>query len=56
MSRDVLLIAMSMLIAGVVEGIFFNFQPLCLQQLGADIEKRTAGRFAVGVFQAISTF
>ena len=36
MSRDLIFIALSLLIWGLGEGAFFPFQPLYLQQLGAD--------------------
>lgn len=36
MSRDLILIALSLLVWGMGEGAFFSFQPLYLQQLGAD--------------------
>lgn len=36
MSRDLLLVTLSLAIWGLGEGMFINFQPLYLQQLGAD--------------------
>ena len=36
MSRDLILVACSLLVWGLGEGAFFSFQPLYLQQLGAD--------------------
>jgi MFS family permease len=36
MSRDLILVALSLLVWGLGEGAFFSFQPLYLQQLGAD--------------------
>ena len=36
MSRDLLLLAMALFSWGVGEGMFFNFQPLYLMELGAD--------------------
>ncbi|HPH96987.1 MAG TPA: MFS transporter [Anaerolineaceae bacterium] len=36
MSRDLLLVTISLAIWGLGEGMFINFQPLYLQQLGAD--------------------
>jgi MFS family permease len=36
MSRDLILVACSLLVWGFGEGAFFSFQPLYLQQLGAD--------------------
>ena len=36
MSRDLILVALSLLVWGLGEGTFYSFQPLYLQQLGAD--------------------
>ena len=36
MSRDLILVSLSLLVWGLGEGMFFIFQPLYLQQFGAD--------------------
>ncbi len=36
MSRDLVLVSLSLMVWGLGEGAFFSFQPLYLQQLGAD--------------------
>ncbi len=54
MSRDLLLVAISMFTWGVGEGLFLYFQPLYLQQLGARPLLIGALYSAVGIFMALS--
>ena len=54
MSRDLILIAFSLLFWGIGEGLFYNFQPIYLEQLGADPVRIGAILGAVGVVMTVS--
>ena len=54
MSRDLILVAFSLLFWGMGEGLFYNFQPLYLEQLGADPVRIGAILGAVGVVMTVS--
>jgi MFS family permease len=54
MSPDLIKLAMSLMIWGVGEGLFFIFQPLYLQQLGADPVAIGAILGAAGVAMAVA--
>ena len=54
MSRDLILVAFSLLFWGIGEGLFYNFQPIYLEQLGADPVKIGAILGAVGVMMTVS--
>ncbi len=54
MSRDLILIACSLLVWGLGEGAFFSFQPLYLQQLGADPIKIGAILGGYGLAQTLA--
>lgn len=54
MSRDLILVALAMLTWGLGEGMFYFFQPLYLQELGADPLKIGAILGAVGLAMALS--
>src|SRR3990170_3458144 len=54
MSLNLILVAVSMLAWGLGEGMFFYFQPIYLQQLGADPIKIGAILGAFGLMMTIS--
>ncbi len=54
MNRDLILVAISLLIWGIGEGLFYNFQPIYLEQLGADPVRIGAILGAMGVMMTIS--
>lgn len=54
MSRDLILIAFAMLVWGLGEGMFFFFQPLYLQELGADPLQIGAILGAVGLAMTLA--
>jgi len=54
MNRDLRLVALSMSIWGVGEGMFFYFQPLYIQQLGADPVQIGAILGAAGLAAAVA--
>lgn len=54
MNRDLILVAISLLIWGFGEGLFYNFQPIYLEQLGANPVRIGAILGAVGVMMTIS--
>jgi len=54
MSRDLILVAFSLLFWGMGEGLFYNFQPIYLEQLGADPVRIGAILGAVGVVMTVS--
>jgi DHA1 family tetracycline resistance protein-like MFS transporter len=54
MSRDLILVAFSLLFWGIGEGLFLNFQPIYLEQLGADPIQIGAILGAVGVMMTVS--
>src|SRR5215211_8801135 len=54
MSRDVFLIVIAMLSAGIGEGIFYSFQPIYLGQLGADPLRIGMIFSGVGLMMSIS--
>jgi len=54
MSRDLILIAISMFTWGVGEGMFLYFQPIYLQQLGADPVRIGAILGGFGLMMTIS--
>jgi len=54
MSRDLRLVALSLFIWGVGEGMFFYFQPLYIQELGADPVQIGAILGAAGLAMAIA--
>ncbi|MGW8251084.1 MAG: MFS transporter, partial [Anaerolineales bacterium] len=54
MNRDLSLIAASLMVWGLGEGAFFSFQPLYLQQLGADPIAIGAILGAYGIAQTLA--
>jgi MFS family permease len=54
MRRDLLLLAMTMILWGIGEGLFFFFQPIYMQQLGADPLKIGAILGGFGLMMTIS--
>jgi len=54
MNRNLTLVAISMLIWGIGEGLFFYFQPIYLEQLGADPVRIGAILGAVGIMMTVS--
>lgn len=54
MNRNLILVAISLLIWGFGEGLFYNFQPIYLEQLGADPVRIGAILGAVGVMMTVS--
>lgn len=54
MNRDLILVACSLLVWGLGEGAFFSFQPLYLQQLGADPIKIGAILGGYGLAQTLA--
>lgn len=54
MNRDLILVAISLLFWGMGEGLFYNFQPIYLEQLGADPVSIGAILGAVGLMMTVS--
>jgi len=54
MSRDLILVAFSLLFWGMGEGLFYNFQPIYLEQLGADPVRIGVILGAVGIVMTVS--
>ena len=54
MSRDLILVAFSLFFWGIGEGLFYNFQPIYLEQLGADPVRIGAILGAVGIVMTVS--
>jgi DHA1 family multidrug resistance protein-like MFS transporter len=54
MNRNLILVAISMLIWGIGEGLFYYFQPIYLEQLGADPVRIGAILGAVGIMMTVS--
>ena len=54
MSRDLILVAFSLLFWGIGEGLFYNFQPIYLEQLGADPVRIGVILGAVGIVMTVS--
>jgi MFS family permease len=54
MTRDLILIAVSMCLWGIGEGMFYYFQPIYLQQMGADPIKIGAILGAAGIIMTVS--
>ena len=54
MNRNLTIVAISMLIWGIGEGLFYNFQPIYLEQLGADPVRIGAILGAVGIMMTVS--
>ena len=54
MSRDLILVAFSLFFWGIGEGLFYNFQPIYLEQLGADPVRIGVILGAVGIVMTVS--
>jgi MFS family permease len=55
MSRNLRLLALANLVAGLSEGLFVNFQPLYLQMLGADLVRIGAVLSGLGLMMTVAS-